>query len=110
MSGSTPERDWKYMKGIKDHLLAVLCQQINKKSIAILNENKGSEYERYLRNFKHIQNSDRIISECFDDWRRSSLIQKLIALQYYDLLTNEQAEQLSDETQLKLNVFKKLQR
>jgi NADH:ubiquinone oxidoreductase subunit D len=88
----------------------VLCQQINRKSVAILNENKGSDYERYLKNLKHIQNSDRIISECFDDWRRSSTMQKLMALQYHELLIKEQIEQLSDETQVKLNALKQLQR
>jgi hypothetical protein len=109
MAGSIPESDWKYIKGIKDHLLDVLCQQINRKSVAILTENKDSEYERYLRNFKYIQKSDRIIAECFDDWRRSSLMQKLIALQYHALLTEEHIEQLSDETQVKLNALKQLQ-
>jgi hypothetical protein len=106
MAGSIPESDWKYMKGIKDHLLGRLCQQINRKSIGILNENKGSEYEKYMKNYEHIRNSDRIIAECFDDWRRSTMMQKLIALQYYHLVSEEQIEQLSDETQMKLNAFK----
>jgi hypothetical protein len=110
MTGSIPERDWKYMKGIKNNLLGMLCQQINRKSVDILNEHAGSEYQKYLRIYEHIKNSDRIIAECFDDWRRSSLMKKLIALQYYKILTGEHIEQLSDETQLKLNALKKLQR
>ena len=106
MAGSIPERDWKYMKEIKDHLLAILCRQINRRSVVILKENNGSEYEKYLRHYEHIKNSDRIIAECFDDWRRSTLMQKLIALQHYDLLTDEQVEQLSGETQQKLKALK----
>jgi len=110
MARTIAEPDWKYMKGIKDHLLDMLCRQINRKSTGILNEKKGSEYEKYLRVYEHIKNSDRIISECFDDWRRSTLMQKLIVLQYYGLLTEEHLEQLSGETQQKLNVFNQLER
>ena len=86
MARSTPERDWKYMRKIHDDLLVRLCERINKKSIAILKEGIGSEHEKYLKLYKHIQNSDRIIADCFNDWRRSTLIMKLTAIQHHDLL------------------------
>ena len=108
MAGSIPEHDWKYMKKIKDDLLAILCQRINRRSVVILNEDKGSEYEKYLKHYEHVKNSDRIVAECFNDWRRSTLILKLIALQHHELMTEEQVEQLSGDTQQKLKAFKEL--
>jgi len=44
-----------------------------------------------------------IIGECFDDWRRSSLFLKLASIQYYELFSKEQFEELSKTTQDKLN-------
>jgi len=110
MAGSILERDWKYMKKVKDDLLVILCQQINRRSVVILNEDRGSEYEKYLRHYEHVKNSDHIIAECFNDRRRSTLMLKLIALQHYDLLTEEQVEQLSGDTQQKLKALKELQK
>ncbi len=107
MARSIPERDWKLMKKIKDDLIAGLCERINKQSIAILNKDHGSEHEKYGKLYKHVRNSDNIIADCFDDWRRSSLMMKLVALQRNDLLAQKHFEQLSEGTQEILKAFKK---
>lgn len=108
MANSTPESDWKCMKKVQDDLLATLCERINKQSVSILQATHGSEHEKYQKHFKHTKDSDRIVAECFDDWRRSTLILKLIALQRHDLLTEEQMRQLSEETQRRLKVVHEL--
>ena len=108
MAESMSERDWKYMKKIKADLLASLCERINKKSIAILQEKAGSEYERYLKHYKNVQDSDRIIAECFNDWRRSTLLMKLATLQRHALISQEQLEQLSEDSQRKLAALREL--
>ena len=38
-----PERDWKYMKKIKEDLIAVLCGQINGQAMDILKSEANSE-------------------------------------------------------------------
>jgi len=109
MAGSIPERDWKYMKKIKDELIARLCERINKESVAILNEDISSENEKYFKQYKHVQDSDSIIANCFDDWRRSTLLTKLITLQHHKLISKEHIGQLSEETNQKLKAFMEMQ-
>ena len=103
-----PERDWKYMKKIKEDLIAVLCGQINGQAMDILKSDANSERERYGRLYQHVQGSDDIVSDCFDDWRRSTLLMKLVALQRHSLLTSDHMQHLSEETQKRLKALKKL--
>ncbi len=99
MSRSTPERDWKYMRSVHDDLLATLCERINSQSSAILADFDGSEHDKYLALYQHLQDSDRIIGDCFNDLKRSNLMMKFCALKRYGILTPEHIEELSPETQ-----------
>ena len=102
MSRSTPEHDWKCMKKLRDDLLASLCKRINTQSSHILSETNISEYEKYLKHYDHIHESNGIIAECFDDWRRSTLMMKIYALHHNDLLKDNHTRQLSAEAQQRL--------
>ena len=103
-----PERDWKYMKKVKEDLLATLCEQINGQAMDILKSEANSEHERHGRLYRHVQESDDIVAECFDDWRRSTLLMKLVALQRHGLLTSDYMQHLSEETQKRLKALKEL--
>jgi len=108
MTRSLPERDWKCMRRLKADLLNNLCKRINKRSAEILTEDIDSEHKKYLSVFDHIHDSDRIVADCFDDWRRSTLMFKLYALHRHDLLKEEHIQQLSGETQQLLKELKTL--
>lgn len=54
MAGSTPERDWKYMRSMHEDLLACLCERMNRQSAAILNQEAVSQHDRYLALYRHI--------------------------------------------------------
>ena len=108
MAPPTAERDWKYMKKVKEDLLATLCEQINGQSMNILKSEANSERERYGRLYQHVQDSDDIVADCFDDWRRSTLLMKLVALQRQGLLTSDHMQHLSEETQKRLKALKEL--
>jgi hypothetical protein len=105
MAGTTPERDWKYMKKIKDDLLVALCNRINKQSSVILAETGVSEHEKYLKLYSHVEDSDRIVANCFNDWRRSTLFMKILEIKHHGLLTPDQLEGLSAETLEKLKAL-----
>ena len=105
MALPTPERDWKYMKKVKENLLAALCEQTNGQAMDILKSEANSEHERYGRLYQHVQDSDGIVADCFDDWRRSTLLMKLVALQRHGLLTSDHMEHLSEETQKRLKAL-----
>jgi predicted transcriptional regulator len=108
MAKLVTERDWKYMKGIKDELLASLCDRINKRSAAILSESACSEHEKYAKLYKHVEESDHLVATCFNDWRRSTLFMKLLEIDNQELLTPEQYKSLSKETRERLQRMKDL--
>ena len=99
MTRTIPERDWRYLQSIKQELLDLLCQQINEKAVAMVTGPGNSSHEKYLRLYKHLQKSDRIVADCFNDWRRSTAWTTLHLLRRHELLSDGQFEHLSEETQ-----------
>lgn len=108
MQWNPPERDWKYVRSVRDDLLAALCGRVNQESINILKKGSASEHDKYLALYRHVQESDRIIADCFNDLKRSNLIFKLAFLQYHGILKAEHVQRLSPETQEKLEALKSL--
>ena len=96
MSGVLPEKDWKYLRSIEKELLSDLCGRINRSAAEIVNSAAGSEHEKYLALYKHIEASDRIVADCFNGWRRSDIDFRLRLLQLHNLLTEEHLCNLSD--------------
>ena len=97
MNGTFPEKDWKYLRSVQTDLLTTLFERINSKAMEIL-QAELSESDKYRALFHHIQNADKSVAQCFDDWRRSNIKLKLIALYHHNLLTEEHIEHLTDET------------
>jgi hypothetical protein len=108
MPRSTPECDWKYAKTVHDALLASLCARINARSAAILEGSSGSEHEKYLKLYRHIHKSDQIIGECFNGFRRSTLLTQLAAMQKHGILTPNYVEHLSPQTQASLAILEEM--
>ena len=48
MNDGIPERDWKYLRSLKDEMLAELCGRINRESVEVLRREGRSEHEKYL--------------------------------------------------------------
>jgi hypothetical protein len=106
MSISIPERDWKYMRKLNPELLDELCGRINSQTEAILSDTDISNHKKFLAVFDHIDVSNNIVAECFDDWRRSTIFLRLLALQKHNLLKDEHIRNLSEEVQKKLTLLK----
>ncbi len=94
-----PERDWQYLRRIQDELLQKLCERANQQSAAILDHADLSPHEITSRLSRHVQDTDNIIADCFDDWRRSTLVPKLLMLRRHHLLTDDHLEHLSEQSQ-----------
>jgi hypothetical protein len=105
MSRSIPEKDWKYLRSIEAELLSDLCRKINQSAAEILCSEYGSEHEKYLTLYKHVEASDGIIADCFDDWRRSTLWLKLPLLRRHNLLMAEHIINLSEASRELLGKF-----
>jgi len=98
-----PERDWKSLRSIEKELLAELCGRINRKALEILQAPEVGEHERYLLLYRHIEKSDKIVADCFNDWRRSTVMLKLLLLRKHKLLSTEMTAKLSEETRERLD-------
>ena len=79
-------------------MLETLCKRINHKALQILSNAQLSEHEKFLRLFAHFRKKNKIVARCFDDWRRSNILFKLLALKQERLLTDKHASHLSEET------------
>ncbi len=96
MEGPIKERDWKYLRRIHDEMLHALCSGINMKAADITIEEGLNPHERYLKLYGHVEDSDSIVAICFNDWRRSNILGKIISLRRYDLLQDSHIENFSD--------------
>jgi hypothetical protein len=110
MPDSIPERDWKYMRKHQETLFELLCQRVNKGSADILAAGEKSAVEKYRALWNHLRDSDRIVADCFDDWRRSTLTEKLFLLKRHGLLEPEHQENLSEATRKRIAAFEQIQR
>ena len=97
-----PESDWKYLRTIKDELLDNLCKRINGGIFLIYADKKLSQYDKFLNLLEHIHDGNERVARCFDDWRRSTVTMKVLALQNEQLLTKEYISRLSSETRQRL--------
>jgi hypothetical protein len=100
-----PERDWKYLRRVQGQLLEALCSRINGEAEAsqIVADHSLNQHERFLRLYAHVIERDAVVADCFDDWRRSNMLLKLLLLRKHRLLTDEHISKLSTETQRRLN-------
>ncbi len=104
MTGPIQERDWKYLRSLHDALLHELCSRILTEAVRIATAD-GDPHQRYLKLFRHLKQSDRIIARCFDDWRRSTILEKILCLRYHKLLPDEAVTHLSQETRERLGAL-----
>jgi hypothetical protein len=95
---SIPEKDWKYLRKLQPELLNKLCAKINMISIELLQSDK-TDHEKFLGVYDLINDRNTDVADCFNDWRRSNIWIKLVTIDRNGLLTDEQVNGLSEETQ-----------
>jgi hypothetical protein len=99
MEGQIQERDWKYLRMIHDELIDELCSRILSKSVTLAAEGKERPHQRYLKLYRYIQESDDLVAECFNDWRRSTISNRILSLRQHRLLADEHVKNLSEKAQ-----------
>ncbi len=98
------ESDWKYLRNLKKVLLDRLCNRIldDIRTECGLEKREQDAHEQYLKVYDLIKKKDKMVAECFDDWRRSNVIFNILFLIKYKVITDEEVAQLSDETKERL--------
>lgn len=90
-----PEADWKCLQKLKSILLERLCERINQKTLALLNDPSKTHYEKYLAVFEKTRRDDRDVARAFDDWRRSRLGTIILELHRLGLFTESELQGFS---------------
>ena len=96
---SVPEKDWKLFRQLEPLLLAKACESIFIKVEEIAHNRVDKEHQSYLSLYDLIKQEDAKIAETFNNPTRNNVILKIVALKRFDILTDEQLQQFSDETQ-----------
>lgn len=94
-----PERDWKQIRKIKDKLIQTACERIFEKVDPVVSVRGEESHQAYLKLWKIMEKEDKKIVEMFDDLKRSTAYFKLAAWRQNGLLSDEDFEMFSEDTQ-----------
>lgn len=96
---SFSEQDWKYLSRLKPLALERLCWRILiEAQDLIATAQEGACHSTYLALYRHIQEGDRLVADCFDGWRRSRALEHLLLWRQHHLITDEELAALRPET------------
>jgi hypothetical protein len=94
-----PEQDWKLLSRLKPLALDRLCQRILQETQALIDVAAEGEHHRaYLALYRYIQDQDRVVADCFNDWRRAQALFLLMHWRHQGLLTDAEFAGFSAET------------
>ena len=110
MTPEIPEREWKYLRSIESAMLESLYNRINNQAYDIFNSPHKSERDKFKALYKHVMDSNDIVADCFDDWRRSTIIQKILFLRRHHLLTDEHVANLTEDTRERIKMWEAFSR
>jgi hypothetical protein len=102
MSHEFPESDWKVLSRLRPIALDRFCERV----IAQINElgsDSKSAHERYLAIYRLVKKRDEELAYCFNDLRRSNALLRLLAVRSFDLLTDEEFAEFSEQTRSSIN-------
>ncbi len=100
-----PERDWRYLRSIQTEMLEELSRRINDEVRTVLAQTAVSEKEKRGKIYGVVQDRDKVVAECFDDWRRSRALERCWSLRKHGLLKPEHIANLTPETQSAIKPF-----
>jgi hypothetical protein len=96
---SIPEKDWKLFRKLQSELTAKACELVFKQVNDIANVRAGKEHQSYLDLYRLIETEDAKIAEMFNNPTRNNVILKIVTLIKYNVLSVEQLQMFSEETQ-----------
>jgi hypothetical protein len=93
------ERDWKHLRLLHGIALERFCSQVLTEAIAIAQARDSPAHERYLQLFDFLLDRNDAMARAFDDMRRSTGLQRLIAMVGLSVLTDEELAGFSPDVQ-----------
>jgi hypothetical protein len=97
MTRAIKESDWKVFRELRSIALERFCQRILDEIQQVAADADRGAHERYLALHDRIRRRDREIADAFNDLRRSTALQRLLAIRSHGLLTDEELGRFSPE-------------
>lgn len=91
------ESDWKVFKEIKEKAIELFCLQSLNEFRDAMDDKSTSPHNRYLYNYKLVENRNKQMSLLFDGHSRSKARIQLIGIRGEGLADESLVERLSDE-------------
>lgn len=92
------ESDWKVLRRLKPVALDRFCERTLAECVEVATGGGDSAHERYLALYRLVHERDKELARAFNDLRRSTAINALIAMTNLDLLTASELAEFSGET------------
>lgn len=108
MTSNIPESDWRQFKEVHAILLERHCARVLQELAAVSLGTEGTAHERYLRAFKLMKERDHEIAQAFDDFRRSTAELQLVIMRRMGLLTDDDLNRFSEQTQARVRTISAL--
>ena len=95
---SIPERDWKVLREVQRLALERYCERVLQECASVVGDPDRTAHERYLQLYRLVEKRDRELARAFDDLRRSTATNRLIAMRTLGVVTDEEMERFSEGT------------
>ena len=105
MSSAIPEPDWRIFRTLHSVWLDRFCGRVNAELLAILSDEKRSQYDRYLAAYRLIHKRDKELGRAFDDFRRSTAVFQIAIIRKLDVITDEELGRFGKEVRTSLASF-----
>jgi hypothetical protein len=102
VSSHIPESDWRLFKRVHSELLERYCARVLDELAASLKARDVTAHDRYIRAYKLLKNRDEDMARAFDDFRRSTAVMQLAIMRSMGLLTEEDLNVFSEQTQVQV--------
>ena len=97
-----PERDWRVFRELQKVALERFCERVLREIDRIASSEDKSWHQRYGTVFGLIERKDAVLARAFDGPRRSRAMLQLVAIHSESLITQEELERFTPDTQERL--------
>ena len=94
-----PEADWKVLRKVRETALESFCERILNQLVRASSDTSKSFHERYLSVWRLLKKHDKQLADAFDDPRRSHAYEQLALMYSLRLISQQELQKFSSDTQ-----------
>ena len=102
------ESDWKVFRRLRELALERYCRRVLNDVSQLVEKDRSSAHERYLKLWELLRERDKTIGNAFDDPRRSQALIQLLNIVNEDLLTENELTQFSEDLRDHLEALRRI--